>query len=518
MSSRNLFVAATIACMTGALFGYSVGFIGGILVLPSFLHHFHLDLLPAQDVASAQSKIVSSWLAGCVIGVPLSVPVCSKYGRKLCIIFSASLYIVGALMQLLDVHNLLSVFQLGRLLNGIGTGAGTLVSPLYIAETSPADQRGALMSGYQVAIQIFALVGFWGAFTCNSIFDTTSNLQWQVPVLIQLLPGAILFFGSLLVLPESPRWLISEGNTEAASKALAWLRMSDENSNEISAEIARIQKTVDANTRLSTSGQQKSFFQQILSPPLRKRMLVGAGIMIFQNLVGLNALNYFSPIIFMSAGFISVSASLFLTGVFGLVKVITALLFMFVFIRVRGNRFWLLFGSALMGVCMFVLAFCIEQMPTPDPDQASTLNAHGVISVLMVYIFAFAFGVSLGPISWNVCAEIFPSHINTKACAVTTCIQWLSQILIASVTPPLIAFIGWGTYVVYGTCCVLAFFWCALFVPETRGVAIGPDMDRAFGDSPKDDTIPEVAEIEDVDETTSLIAKRRRRSSVAHVV
>jgi len=124
MSSRNLFVAATIACMTGCLFGYSVGFIGGILVLPSFLRHFRLDHLPAKDIALAQSKIVSSWIVGCTIGVPIGVPICSKYGRKLCIIFSASLYIVGTLLQVLDGDGMLGIFQLARLINGIGVGAG----------------------------------------------------------------------------------------------------------------------------------------------------------------------------------------------------------------------------------------------------------------------------------------------------------------------------------------------------------------------------------------------------------
>ncbi|KAK5084593.1 hypothetical protein LTR05_005671 [Lithohypha guttulata] len=515
MSYRNLYIAATIACMTGALFGYSVGFIGGILVLPSLLHHFSLDALPAKEIASAQSRLVSSWLVGCVIGVPLSVPVATKFGRKVSIIISASLYTTGAVLQFIDVHNSLLVFQLGRLVNGIGVGAGTLVSPLYISEISPANQRGTLMSGYQVAIQVFALIGFWGAFTCNSIFPSTSNLQWQLPVSIQLVPGAILFFGGWSILPESPRWLASKHKIEAAKKALSWLRMTDRGSPELNTDMIRIQRVIDVgklNTRLEG---RSSFLKRVLTRPLRTRMLIGAGIMIFQNLVGLNALNYFSPIIFMSAGFTTVSASLFLTGLFGLVKLITSLLFMFVFVRMKGNRFWLLLGSAIMGIAMFVLAFCIERM-AHNHDDTSGLSGYGIVSVLMVYIFAFAFGVSLGPISWNVCSEIFPSHINTRACAVTTCIQWLSQIFIASITPPLIASIGYGTYIFYGVCCVLAFFWCALYVPETRGVALGPEMDRVFGDAAKDEVA--VSEIEDIDEVTPLIGAQRRRSSIALVV
>lgn len=544
MPSRNLYFAAIIACMTGALFGYSVGFIGGVLVLPSFLHHFRLDQLPSQDVASAQSKIVSSWLIGCVVGVPLSVPVCSKFGRRLCINFSAGLYIIGALLQLIDVHRSLTIFQLGRFLNGVGVGAGTLVSPIYISEISPPSQRSALMSGYQVAIQIFALIGFWGAFVCNSVFDTTSNLQWQVPVLVQFFPSITLLVGSILILPESPRWLMTNNKPLQAGKALEWLRMEPSpNSPIITAEFTQIQKLVDAGHQIQQNPTtRKPFLTQILTRPLRKRMSLGILIMIFQNLVGLNALNYFSPIIFMSAGFTSVSTSLFLTGLFGLVKLITALLFMFIFVRVHGNRFWLQLGTAVMAVCMFTLAFCISQMNTTpqqspsDPTDTTnpTITVYGITCILSIYLFSLAFGVSLGPISWNICAEIFPAHLTTKACAVTTTVQWLSQIFIAAVTPPLIEKIGWGTYVVYGVFCTVAFAWCWGCVPETRGVGVGEEMDRVFGDEGVskrgggDVQVVEVVEVEDiddeVDEETPLLAaamaqkRRRRRSSVALVV
>jgi MFS family permease len=127
-SRRHLYLAAITACLTAALFGYSVGFIGGLLVLPSFLHHFALDHLSPSGLASAQSRTVTVWLLGCVFGVPLGMPVCSRYGRKRCLIFSASLYVAGAAMQL--GSGVEWVFDLGRALNGLGVGAGTLVSPM----------------------------------------------------------------------------------------------------------------------------------------------------------------------------------------------------------------------------------------------------------------------------------------------------------------------------------------------------------------------------------------------------
>jgi len=146
----------------------------------------------------------------------------------------------------------------------------------------------------------------------------------------------------------------------------------------------------------------------------------------------------------MSAGFTSVSSSLFLTGVFGVVKLLSAIAFMFVFVKIRGNRFWLLLGSLLCGVCMLILAYFVSKIPPVGQQGEAKLTIGGVISVLTVYIFAFSFSVSLGPISWNVCSEvrypipsclnttdqkqIFPLHVNAKCCAITTCTQWLFQV------------------------------------------------------------------------------------------
>lgn len=163
--------------------------------------------------------------------------------------------------------------------------------------------------------------------------------------------------------------------------------------------------------------------------------------MIAQNIVGLNALNYYAPTIFVSAGFTSVPSSLFFTGLFGIVKILSATSFMFVFVRLCGNRFWLRFGSAVCGISMLVLAYYVRRMPAPGKHnpEADQLTADVIIPVLMVYIFAFAFGVSLGSPSWNICSEIFPAHIKAKCCAITICVQWQFQIVIAGITPHLLS-------------------------------------------------------------------------------
>lgn len=214
--------------------------------------------------------------------------------------------------------------------------------------------------------------------------------------------------------------------------------------------------------------------------------------------------------IFMSAGFTSVSASLFLGGIFGFIKLLASLAFMLKFVHVKGNRFWLILGSSMCGITMLVLAYCVRTTSQSDDTSISLI---GIVSVLMVYIFTISFTVSLGPISWNVCAEIFPLHINSTCCAITTCTQWAFQIVIAAMTPALLASVGWATYLVFGAFCFISLVWIAMFVPETRGLGIGRPMDELFGG---ETVVYDEEAVEEVTEVTALLVHdRRRRSSLA---
>lgn len=367
-----------------------------------------------------------------------------------------------------------------------------------------------LMSGYQVAVQTGALIGFWGAYVSQATISDRLPLQWQIPVGVQVIAGLILLLGCLII-PESPRYLAERGHHQAMAEALVWIRRLPHGNPVLMNELKEIEEAAELSEKL----KRHSFFSELKKRDVRSRLWVGIGLMVAQNMVGLNALNYYAPVIFMSAGFTSVSSSLFLTGIFGLVKVISSVAFMFVFVRMRGNRFWLKLGSTVCGIAMLVLAYYVRLMPPPDLTHEAKLTFGGVVSVLMVYLFAFSFGVSLGPISWNVCAEIFPLHINPKCCAITTCTQWVFQIVIAAITPPLLASVGWVTYLIYAIFCICSLVWVSFCVPETRGVGVGKPMDELFNTT--DDGLDDDEEaIVEVSETTALLVHdRRRRSSLA---
>lgn len=124
----HLYIASTTATLTSSLFGYTVGLIGGLIVLPSFLRHFGLSELPDAERAVAQGRVVTIWLLGALFGVPIGIPVCARSGRRMCLALAAALYVLGAGLQL--GGGSLTMFEVGRFINGLGVGTGTLVGPM----------------------------------------------------------------------------------------------------------------------------------------------------------------------------------------------------------------------------------------------------------------------------------------------------------------------------------------------------------------------------------------------------
>jgi len=146
------------------------------------------------------------------------------------------------------------------------------------------------MSGYQTLLQLSALAGFWGAFAANAVFEDSSDFQWQVPVIVQLVPGAILLIGSFYI-PETPQFLASREKWQAAGKAIAWLHCSSEDDPQVLLELHDIKASAELTASMQ-SQSQTSFLKEAIKKPNRKRLGVGIGLMIAQNMVGLNALNY----------------------------------------------------------------------------------------------------------------------------------------------------------------------------------------------------------------------------------
>jgi MFS family permease len=146
-----------------------------------------------------------------------------------------------------------------------------------------------LMSGYQTILQLSALAGFWGAYASNSLFSDSSSLQWQTPIAVQLVPGILLLIGTLFI-PETPRFLAEKGRWEEAESSLVWLRGVGEEEWKVGGEMEELREAARVSEVLK--GRQQSFLREVVKKGVRERLVVGVGLMIAQNMVGLNALNY----------------------------------------------------------------------------------------------------------------------------------------------------------------------------------------------------------------------------------
>ncbi|CCO37755.1 putative quinate permease AltName: Full=Quinate transporter [Rhizoctonia solani AG-1 IB] len=468
------YALALVAAWGGVLFGYDSAFIGGTLALPSFSHQFGLDKMSTSEKSFTSANIVSTYQGGCFFGAILGLFVAEKWGRRATLLGASALFCLGAGLML-GATNSLGIFYAGRIIGGFGVGAVSLATPLYIAEISPPSIRGRLVGFYETLLQIGGVVGFWINYGVNLGVAPTAK-QWHIPVSLQLIPGGILLVAAVF-LKETPRWLFKAGREEEAVKNLSWIRNLPHDHQYVRQEIQATRSQLDREMALVRDHGFIGQVRELGKPGIRNRLGVGMAIMMFQNLTGINAINYYSPTIFKSIGITGTNNGLFATGIYGIVKMVTTFVFLFWLIDLVGRRKPLIYGSIGGSFSMFYIAAFIAIAQPKEGDKAT---AAGRFAVACLYIFAISFCASWNGISWIVCAEIFPLGVRALCCAITTATQWLWQFVIARSTPYMVANIGYGTYLFFGVCMVLMIPWVIFALPETKGVSL-EDMDELFG-------------------------------------
>lgn len=475
------YVLALIAAWGGVLFGYDSAFIGGTLALPSFSHQFGLDKMSTSQKAFTSSNIVSTYQGGCFFGALLGFFIAEKWGRRATLLGASLLFCLGAGLML-GATNSLGIFYAGRIIGGFGVGAVSLATPLYIAEISPPSIRGRLVGFYETLLQIGGVVGFWINYGVNKHVEPVPK-QWHIPVSLQLIPGGMLFIAAIF-LRETPRWLFKVGREEEARRNLSWIRNLPDSHHYIQEEIQATRAQLDREMVVARDHGFMGQIKELGKPGVRNRLGVGMAIMMFQNLTGINAINYYSPTIFKSIGITGTNNGLFATGIYGVVKMVTTFIFLFWLIDLVGRRKPLICGSIGGSFAMFYIAAFVA---IAKPKEGDAPTAAGKFAVACLYIFAISFCASWNGISWIVCSEIFPLGVRALGCAITTATQWLWQFIIARSTPYMVANIGYGTYLFFGICMVLMIPWVIFVLPETKGVSL-EDMDRLFGYNPQQST------------------------------
>ncbi|KAF9873984.1 MFS monosaccharide transporter [Colletotrichum karsti] len=483
-ASHYVAMCAAFSAIGGLLFGYDQGVISVTLVMDQFLERFPEVSDHAAGSGFKKGLMTAMITLGAFIGALNQGWIADWLSRKRSIMVAVVVFTIGSAIQTSALNYDMLVG--GRFIGGLGIGMLSMVVPLYISEISPPEIRGSLLVFEQLSIVVGIVVSFWITYGTKSI---PNHWSWQLPFLIQIIPGLLLGFGAVF-LPYSPRWLASKGREEEALHNLSKLRTLPDTDPrvrrewmEIIAE-ARFQTSVSAERHPNLVGNKdlaSSFKLEVVSwtdcfkAGCWKRTQVGVLLMFFQQFVGINALIYYSPTLFETMG-LDRNMQLVMSGVLNVVQLIGVLPSLWTMDRF-GRRSILLIGSVGMTISHTVIAGLVGVYSHDWPSY----QTQGWVSVVFLMIFMFVFGASWGPIPWALPSEVFPSSLRAKGVALSTCSNWINNFIIGLITPPLIQNTGFGTYVFFAVFCLLSLVWVWFCVPETMGKTL-EQMDEVFGD------------------------------------
>jgi sugar porter (SP) family MFS transporter len=429
--NRRLLGVASIAAIGGFLFGYDTGVIGGAMLF------MQKDL--GLHSHGQQELTVAILLLGAIAGALIAGWLADAISRRRTKMISGTVYVIGGIACALS-QNYPEILA-SRFVLGLSVGTASFVSPMYIGELVPKRIRGGVVSFNQLMVTL----GILAAYIVDWAFAPLPN-NWRWMFAVTVIPGAALAIG-MYFMPFSPRWLVQKGREDEAREVLERYRFDED---DVDDEIEEIKEVASEEVSL----------RELVAKNLRRTMIVGIGLAIFQQIVGINTVIYYAPTILKMAGQQNTGAltqSLYI-GFTNVVFTIVAILLL----DRLGRRFFLLAGTACLTVALVGLGVFF----------ASPSLQHSVgwlaLACLLFYIFGFAIG--LGPVFWLMISEIFPLQMRGPAMAVCTMFNWGFNFLISYTFLSLTDLITKsGTFWLYAFFAICALVFFATFVPETKG-------------------------------------------------
>ncbi|RDW92505.1 MFS general substrate transporter-47 [Coleophoma crateriformis] len=475
----RVYFSAAIASFAAVMIGYDSAFIGGTLALPSFVKEFGWGTAQksVSEVNFLKANVVSLYQAGAFFGAFFAYPAGHFLGRKWGLTLFSGIFVIGAGMMLgANGSRGLGLIYGGRVLAGIGVGAASNLTPIYISEIAPPAIRGRLVGLYELGWQIGGLVGFWINYGVSTTM-ASSHQQWIIPFAIQIPPAVFLFVGSLF-LAESPRWLLSKGRREAALKNLSWLRQLPTDDMYMLEEISACDMAIESQRSSVGLGFWQPFKTVINSKKVMYRFFLGGALFFWQNASGINAINYYSPTIFKSIGVVGTNSSLLTTGIFGVIKTVFTFVWLLILIDKLGRRNLLLIGAVGGSICLWIVGSYIA-IAEPTKHPKPQLGSGGIAAMFFFYLWTAFYTPSWNGTPWVLNSEMFDQNVRTLAQAFAAANNWLWNFLVARFTPQMFAKMDYGVYFFFATLmlCSVVFVW--FLIPETKGVPLEA-MDRLF--------------------------------------
>ncbi|KAL3172697.1 hypothetical protein MRX96_012749 [Rhipicephalus microplus] len=489
--TRLLICTTILSAVGGFLFGYDTGVVSGAMI--QLRSHFQLNYLWQELVVSV--TIAGAWAFAIVAGMATD-----SFGRKPVILVASFVFTVGALLMGLAFNK--GMLLGGRLIVGAGIGLASMTVPVYIAEVSPAELRGFLVT----INQVFITGGQFVASIVDGLFSSDTENGWRYMLALAGVPSLIQLLG-FLGMPETPRWLASKGAYQEAIEVLRRFRGPDAN---IEPEFEALKATCIDNDQ----DEEHSGFvliQVLRDGPLRLALIVGCALMMFQQIAGINTVMYYGATIIQMSGVHDASKAIWLAAATSFVNFACSFIGMALVERI-GRRLLTLLSLAGVIASLSVLAggFQLADMESPSvgpsivpssgicgnfstcaldvslvgscqqPTAAPFVWAYNwcpsryswmTILGLVLYLFFFAPG--LGAMPWTINSEIYPLWARSSCFSLATSVNWGCNLLVSMTFLTLTeAITKYGTFWLYAGLSLLGWFFFFLFLPETKGKSL----------------------------------------------
>ncbi len=444
---------SVVASIGGFLFGYDTAVISGTV-----------DQVSTQF---GMDEIATGWYVGCALlgsigGVTVAGYLSDRYGRKIILVLSAILFFVSAFGCMISANELQLVVY--RIIGGVGIGVASIVSPLYIAEVSVPAYRGRLVSMYQLAITI----GFLGAYLANYGLQQYSETLlskglisglygkifasevWRAMLGMESLP-ALVFLIILFLIPESPRWLIVKNKEQKASVILTRIFGEKEAGRQIS------------NVKSLIASETVSDWKMLLQPGFRMALFIGVALAILGQFMGVNAVLYYGPSIFMETG-LSSGDSLFYQSLVGAVNMFTTVLALIIIDKV-GRKKLVYWGVSGMIISLILIGIYFS--------KGDVLGIPSVFLLIFFLFYIFACAISICAVIFVLLSEMYPVKIRGAAMSIAGLSLWIGTYLIGQLTPLMLSSLTpAGTFWLFALMCIPYMLIVWKLLPETTGKSL----------------------------------------------
>ncbi|KAF2264989.1 general substrate transporter [Lojkania enalia] len=492
-SNRPLPNAASVRLMVLCLFfglaslawGYNIGVMGTIYVHPGFKEAFHHPS-KAQTGAITSIYYLGTWVSYLLIAHPLA----DRYGRRVAAASGVLVTAIGAIFQAsANGSRGLSIVMMGRIICGVGLAIVSTSVPLYQSEIAPAKHRGRYVVINHVGLVVGLALAFWVGYGISFWSSDRGNYYgWRVSMALQLIPEALFLIG-VFICPETPRWLVEHGRTEAAKRSLAWLRALSLSNSLISDELKEIEQNVERR-RLATN---QSWTVLFTDRPLFNRLWRAALLQFMGMMCGNTSMKYYLPTIFMKLG-IERKTTLMVAGVETTMKIGCSIFDSWLVDR-YGRRLTLVASCIVMSISLLLNG----ALPIAYPNNSNRVADY--VCIVFIFIYTFGFSIGFGPAAWVYGSEIFPTNFRARGLSIAASGSSVGAIISSQTWPVGMHTIGSKTHFIFMSTNIASGIIIWFFYPETSRRSL-EDMEALFDPNyvPRTSVLDEAEPYHDEDE------------------